>query len=547
MLASSSSWRCWLVCGVAAFGPAAGAVAQEAAPVPEVVPTAGEVAAPAAAGVAPACATCPPIESVFKNAPPTRPQPRLGNFPIPPTGPGVYSVLDAIRGTPPAAPPKYPYPRYGLMGLSFFDADFRYLDDPKNKEYDYADPLKRVPLGSNWLFSTGGELRTRQMGEYNSRLGTVDNNYNLSRVRTYVDLLYKDTFRFYAELNASYSVHQDLPALGVDESGPEFQNLFVDVKTLDYAGKPLYVRLGRQELLLGSQRLVSTLDWVNTRRTFQGVRAFRTGEKWDFDAFWLQPVVPQANKLDSGDNNQNFAGGWLTYRPRKGTALDVYNLTLDNTNDVTQQRVQRSPVTVNTTGGRYAGDKDGFLWDVEGGVQLGRRGEQDVVAGFATTGVGYHWKETPLSPTLWLYYDYASGDKNPGTGTFNTFNQLYPFGHYYLGWADLVGRQNVHDISIQHTIYPTRWLTVYAAYHRFFLDSSRDALYNIAGNASRRDPTGAAGTDLGREFDIITNVHLSKHVDLLAGYSYLFGGSFLKNTPGAVDSSTAFVQMSYRW
>ena len=152
-----------------------------------------------------------------------------------------------------------------------------------------------------------------------------------------------------------------------------------------------------------------------------------------------------------------------------------------------------------------------------------------------------------MSPTLWLYYDYASGDKNPGTGNYNTFNQMYPFGHYYLGWADLVGRQNVHDINLQYTMYPTRWLTIYSAYHRFYLDSAKDALYNKAGNAVRRDPTGAAGTDLGREFDIVANVSVSKHVNILTGFSYLFGGSFLKNTPGGVDSSTTFVQMSYRW
>ncbi len=560
MLVPPSSWRSWLACGVGVFGSAASALAEDPMPVPapvveispEVVPSAGEVVMPGGAATpgvnAPGtpCATCPPPANVFKNAPPSRPVPRPGNFSVPPTGPGIYSLLDAVRGAAPAPPPKYPYPRNGGMAQSFFDSDFRYLDDPKNTEHDYADTLKRIPLGENWLLSNGGELRNRQMSEYNSRAGQVDNNYNLSRARTYLDLLYKDQFRFFVELNASYSVNQDLPALAVDESGPDFQNLFVDVKTFDYKGKPVYVRVGRQELLLGSQRLISTLDWVNTRRTFQGVRAFRTGEKWDFDAFWLQVVVPQANKLDSGDNNQNFMGGWLTYRPKKGTTVDFYSVVLDNTNDVTQQRIQRSPLTVATTGARFAGDSGSLLYDFEGGVQSGRRGDQEIAAGFATAGVGKLWKDTPLSPTLWLYYDYASGDSNPGVGRYNTFNQLYPFGHYYLGWADIVGRQNIHDISIQHTVYPTRWLTVYAAYHRFFLDSSRDALYNIAGNAIRRDATGTAGNDVGREFDIITNTHISKHVDLLAGYSYLFGGKFLKNT-GAADSSTAFVQMTYRW
>jgi hypothetical protein len=55
----------------------------------------------------------------------------------------------------------------------------------------------------------------------------------------------------------------------------------------------------------------------------------------------------------------------------------------------------------------------------------------------ATAGLGSHWTDAPLNPTVWGYYDYASGDDRPNAGTFRTFSQLFPFGHYYLGWADL--------------------------------------------------------------------------------------------------------------
>jgi hypothetical protein len=41
---------------------------------------------------------------------------------------------------------------------------------------------------------------------------------------------------------------------------------------------------------------------------------------------------------------------------------------------------------------------------------------------------------------------------------------------------------------------------------RCFLDSGKNALYNIAGNVVRRDPTAAAGTDLGRELDFAAQV-----------------------------------------
>ena len=70
-------------------------------------------------------------------------------------------------------------------------------------------------------------------------------------------------------------------------------------------------------------------------------------------------------------------------------------------------------------------------------LQMGQQQEQDLLAGAATVGLGRNWKDVCYSPTAWIYYDYASGDSDPNDGRFHTFNQLYPFGHYYLGWLDL--------------------------------------------------------------------------------------------------------------
>lgn len=92
----------------AVFGSAGSASAQEIAPIvplatPDKLPAApGDLAVPARPAEA---VPCPAISEVpaafdFKNVPPVRPQPRQGNFPIPPTGPGYYSILDAVRGTP---------------------------------------------------------------------------------------------------------------------------------------------------------------------------------------------------------------------------------------------------------------------------------------------------------------------------------------------------------------------------------------------------------------------------------------------------------------
>ena len=57
-----------------------------------------------------------------------RPLHRPGNFTVPPTGCGYYSLTDALHGNCRDKPRKNGYPPLALMPPSFFDADFRYVE-----------------------------------------------------------------------------------------------------------------------------------------------------------------------------------------------------------------------------------------------------------------------------------------------------------------------------------------------------------------------------------------------------------------------------------
>src|SRR5207302_1095899 len=107
---------------------------------------------------------------------------------------------------------------------------------------------------------------------------------------------------------------------------------------------------------------ISPLDWANTRRTFEGVRMFRRSEKLDADVFWVQPVIPNSHRFDSVDDQQNFSGAWLTYRPMTGQAVDLYYLNLDNANHVAAGEANARGVrpmgafNTSTFGARCSGD-----------------------------------------------------------------------------------------------------------------------------------------------------------------------------------------------
>src|SRR5262245_40115402 len=76
----------------------------------------------------PVCACDPAFD--FKNVPPGHPLSRPGMFAIPPSGAGYYSLLDAFRGDWREKAPQTPFPAFSLMQPPFFDADWRFLDNP---------------------------------------------------------------------------------------------------------------------------------------------------------------------------------------------------------------------------------------------------------------------------------------------------------------------------------------------------------------------------------------------------------------------------------
>ena len=159
----------------------------------------------------------------------------------------------------------------------------------------------------------------------------------------------------------------------------------------------------------------------------------------------------------------------------------------------------------------------------------------------ATLGLGYRFTAAPWKPAVWLYYDWASGDGDPGDGKSRTFNQLFPLGHAYFGLMDIIARQNISAISLRATAKPGRRLTVHAALHSFYLARKADGLYNAAGGLIRSDTSASSGSHIGEEIDITATLALMQRIKLQLGYSHFFGGRFVDNTnPLGVSGNADF-------
>jgi len=417
----------------------------------------------------------------------------------------------------------------------FYANDFSYLNDPCYCGPSFiGDGLKGLCCNK---LDIGGELRLRYHNEKNMRgLGLTgrDDNFWLTRYRMFANYRWNEHIRLYGEYLYADSGGENFTNRFIEENRGEIQNLFFDARL----SQRLTLRVGRQELLYGAQRLVSPLDWANTRRTFEGGRVLYQGCNWKLDGFFVHPVArtpENESKIDDAIEEIDFYGLYATRDNLSIGTLDAYYLGL--TNDILDFNFQ-------TVGARVAGKSSrGTLYEFEGGLQFGENspGFGDHFAGFFTGGLGrqldlclsgHSWK-----PTVWLWYDWASGgDDLPGAVGDDGFHHLFPLAHKYLGLMDLFGRRNINDINAQLITPLGKNMKLMLWYHYFFLDQ-KTTPYSVGMTPYNTAPAGSR--DLGHEIDLVLNVDLNPRNSLLLGYSYFASGDYYTSTAGIPNALPA--------
>lgn len=425
--------------------------------------------------------------------------------------------------------PAKPDPAATAHAPLFYNNNFAYLKDPKNKSDRYlGDNLKGMSVGPDGRFGTldvGGQQRLRYHHEegMGQQVGTpqgfqnTTNDYLLSRTRLYTNWKMTDNIRFYQEGIFAYVndwATDNYTPRAIDQNTADWLNLFFDVKMTDSTA----FRIGRQELLYGNQRLISPLDWANTRRTFEGVKMMYAQDDWVCDTFFTHFVPVDKYDLDQADYDERFYGTYATFSGLENKTIDFFYIGYDDDRPATNVAGARD-FSLHTFGSRLNGSRDKWLYEVEGAYQSGRQSGLGVdhSAGFITGGIGRvmqgDWK-----PTLWVYYDYASGDA-PG-GSFNRFNQLFPLGHKYFGFIDSAARANISSPNALLTLKPKKKVDLLFWY--YYLGAARED--DIIPGVAFQTPQNTTSPVFGNELDLIAKYSIDARQNILLGYSHLWRG-----------------------
>jgi hypothetical protein len=114
---------------------------------------------------------------------------------------------------------------------------------------------------------------------------------------------------------------------------------------------------------------------------------------------------------------------------------------------------------------------------------------------------------------------------------------------------DVLGWRNVHDLHFVVSAKPVKNVELAIEYNAFWAADTRDYVYGSNGNSIFRTSTQGkdvrtigASNFLGHEVDFTTNWKVNKHLSILAGYSHLFAGDYIRETGAHSDADFGYMQ-----
>ena len=374
----------------------------------------------------------------------------------------------------------------------------------------------------------GGEVRYQYFNIRNEDWGDAPKDgdgYLFSRFLAHADLHAGKNFRLFAQLQGSMANGKASGTSAVDENPLDLHQAFFDLNT---NSKNAILRVGRQELSYGSQRLISVRELPNNRQSFDAVKTMFTFGTYKLDAFYGRYVSAKKEIFDDVSNRE--INTWGAYLVKNKVPLikniDLYYLGLSKTNAVYEDSAGKEHR--HSVGSRIWGAEGGWKYDIEGVYQFGKFAGKNISSWTLSFNSGYKFTRATLQPEIGLKSEIISGDKQKGDDRLQTFNPLFPRGAYF-GLAALIGPSNLFDIhpSIAFELINDK-LTWTIDHDLFWRYSSRDGIYapNVSLiRTSGNSPNKYIGNQLATDLTFTP----SQFLLIRAEATWFKAGSYLKD------------------
>ena len=238
-------------------------------------------------------------------------------------------------------------------------------------------------------------------------------------------------------------------------------------------GQPLAVRVGRQELAYGNQRLVGAVGWSNVGRSFDAARL-----RWASGGLTADVFAAQLVSAAGAGAAQALVGAFAAWAPEAGPAaghtaevfafVDADDARLEAGPDAGARLRQRTTLGVRAHGRLGLIGYDAELAGQTGAMATTPEAPRDDVRAWLASGE----ISADAGPvTLAAGATRLSGDADPVDGVDRRFDTLFATNHAFYGAMDyfprLLGPAGLDDLYLAASASPARLWRLTAAGHLF--------------------------------------------------------------------------------
>jgi len=402
------------------------------------------------------------------------------------------------------------------------DDNIIFLKEKDNKST--YEQLKFVAFGDQSYLSFGGGYRFQVENFINENFTDQDGQDNiwyLNRIMLHSLFELDNKLEVFAELNSSTVINKE------DVSPVDKDILSVNQLFVKYHFDPRWSLLvGRENLKLGSRRLIDIREGPNVRRSFDLVSL--TYNKYDIKlmGFFGIPVRQQEGVFDNKalKFDETLTGIYLTASKNPKFSYDYYGL-FQKKDKVTYQSGTNNQNRY-TIGTRVFGVYKNFSYNNEVAYQFGSFGESNISAYTLSIQGELEYPIIADKTVFGMKTELISGDKTPNDKHLNTFDALYPRGAYF-GRVARFGPANLIDVHPYVNIYKSDFYLL-LDYDAFWRYSNTDGVYNAP--LQLQYPSLNAESFIANQFGALLGFDVNNHLNIELETNIIVPGNFLKRS-----------------
>ncbi|MEM9919964.1 MAG: alginate export family protein [Bacteroidota bacterium] len=422
--------------------------------------------------------------------------------------------------------------------------DYTHLKDSTNLGWQQA--VKYISLSgdrSSYL-SIGGSFRPRYE-HFSNRFWIKDNdeNYYSQRLSFHTDWHLGQFVRLFGELYHGYKTD----GMAFPQSDDlDVHQLFVAFE-LPIEQTNISFRFGRQEMKLGSGRLIDLRVGPNMRRSFDLARIIFQKDQLKFQAFYGKEVQSNFGAFDNAvsffDEEAVNPRTWGVYsqfpiNPGEGKNYfcELYYLGFQSDfasfSDVSGAE-RRHSIGLRSFGsiGRR------FQYNSELIYQFGDLDGRNISAFNFETDWKFAFIDKKWRPTLGLKLDLSSGDRQAGDNKLNSFNPMFVNPAIY-SLAAINTPINLFSLHPALILFPYKKLMINLEFAAFYRTASSDGLYAPPSIQSRR-ANGLSQKHIGNTVGLYVQYTHNRHLSFDIRSSLFIAGAFVEET-GVSESILQF-------